>query len=171
MNCGQVQTNLAEDVLSRTDEDVASHLSSCPECRRVCEELLELEDLSRSLSGQFRVPTEFRDRVLARLDEQRARRWRRFGLVAAVLIAGVIVAAFVRPWDDDSAAEVEAAGRPIVMQVGPPSGQAETGSIDYVDVVVSRDGTNDLILRVPSVIEIHRTQLQQEDFYINNVSH
>jgi hypothetical protein len=169
MNCVHVQTSLAEDLLSRTDEEVAAHLSACPDCSRLCDELLELEDLSRSLSGRFRVPTEFRDEVLARLAERKARRRRRFGVAAAVALVALLLAVFVRPWETSRVTDRHAGVPPVVMQLAAPVGQGQTGS-DYVDVVVTQDGGEDLILRVPSVIEIHRTQLQ-EDFYISNVSH
>lgn len=168
MNCVEVQTTLAEDLVSRTDEGIASHLSCCPECRTLCDELLELEDLSRSLSGRFRVPSEFRDQVLARLEDRRSRR-RRGIAFAAVLFLLVAVALLMRPWESDSvpgqmaahqAAEAHFAADAVRTQAGP----------DYVDVIVSQDGGDDLILRVPSLIEIHRAQ-PQEDFYINNVSH
>lgn len=169
MNCVHVQTSLAEDLLNRTDAEVAAHLASCPECRKLCDELLELEDLSRSLSGQFRVPTEFRDEVLERLDDRRDRRRRRFGFAAAILVIGLVVAAFVRPWESHSAGDPSASNSPAVMHFD-GSAEAPAAEPGYVDVVVTRDGSDELILRVPSVIEIRQPQIQ-EDFFINNVSH
>lgn len=169
MNCVDVQTNLAEDLLRRIDEEVVNHLSDCPECRRLCDELLELEDLSRSLSGRFRVPTEFRDQVLVRLAQRKTRRRRRVGFACAFVLIAVVVAAFVRPWEVDQESDRTVGPPPVVMQSDVPVGRV-LSKPDYVDIVVSQDGSDDLILRVPSVIEIHRTQLQ-EDFYIRNVSH
>ncbi len=40
----------------------------------------------------------------------------------------------------------------------------------YVDVIVTGEEDEKFILRLPSVIEVRRTELQ-EDFYISNVSH
>ncbi len=168
--CLHVQTSLAEDLLSRTDEEIGGHLAVCPACRRLCDELLELEDLSRSLSGRFRVPMEFRDQVLSRLEQRKSRRRRRIGIAAAALLVAVVASAFVLPWKTPGAspaANVRQATDP--QMVAPAAGQSQSAP-GYVDIIVDQDGSDGMILRVPSVIEIHRTQIQ-EDFYINNVSH
>ncbi len=167
MNCEQVQLSLVEDVANRADERVARHLESCAVCRQVCDELLELEDLSRSLSGRFRVPATFQAEVLARAagEGHRIRRLR-FALAAAVFV--VVSLGLVRPWDRLGAVDTpqleEYQRWAASWDQGVPNQDAP-----MVEVVI--EGPEEpLILRLPSTIEIRRTDLR-EDFYIRNVSH
>ena len=81
-----------------------------------------------------------------------------------------MASAFVLPWKTpgaSAAANVRQATDP--QMVAPAAGPSQSAP-GYVDIIVDQDGSDGMILRVPSVIEIHRTQIQ-EDFYINNVSH
>jgi hypothetical protein len=167
MNCEQVQLSLVEDLANRTEEQVARHLESCAVCRRVCDELLELEDLSRSLSGRFRVPATFQAEVLARAAVERPRKRRlRFALAAAVFV--VISLGLVRPWDRLSAVDAPRREEPHRWAVSWGEGVPERDT-PMVEVVI--EGQEEpLILRLPSTIEIRRTDLR-EDFYIQNVSH
>jgi hypothetical protein len=167
MNCKQVQAALIEDLSHRADAEAAEHLRCCEPCRTLCDELLELEDLSRSLSGRFRVPPTFQSEVLAKAAQATPARRRRRMMAAVAITAAALVLAL--PWGStetgarsgtypDSAAVWS-------LDRGPVSRESP-----YVEVVVSGHGEEDVILRLPSVIEIHRSELQEE-FYINNVSH
>lgn len=167
MNCKRVQAALIEDLSHRADAEAAEHLRSCKPCRILCDELLELEELSRSLSGRFRVPPTFQSEVLAKAAQAGpARRRRRMMVVAAIAAAALVLA---WPWSStETGAKSGTHPDPAAvwsLDKGPVSRESR-----YVEVVVSGHGEEDVILRLPSVIEIHRSELQEE-FYINNVSH
>lgn len=145
---------------------MAAHLKECEECRSVYADLLEIEELSRSLSGRVQVPPNFREEVLAKVARERPSR--PFRLVAA--LAGVVLlaatASFFQGVEsvDSTRHEGESAlegGRPDKARPAEPT---------YVDVIVTGEEDEKFILRLPSVIEVRRTELQ-EDFYISNVSH
>jgi predicted anti-sigma-YlaC factor YlaD len=160
MNCRRFQSSLAEDLLNQGEERVAAHLKECEECRAVYSDLLEIEELSRSLSGRVQVPPNFREEVLAKV--ARKRRSRPFRLVAAV--AGVVLlAATVSFFQGVESVDStrHKGGRPDKARPAEPT---------YVDVIVTGEENEEFILRLPSVIEVRRTELQ-EDFYISNVSH
>lgn len=166
MNCRSVRTSLAEDLLSRVDEEIAAHLEECEECRAVCRDLMEIEELSRSLGGRVGVPEGFREAVLSKAARKAPARVFRLG---AALAGMVLLAASVGLFQGGDSPE------PGILEVEPEPRHVElegTGSIEpaYVDVLVTGDGNETFILRLPSVIEVRRTELQ-EDFYIANVSH
>lgn len=169
MNCGQVQHNLAEDLASRADPELARHLNSCAACRRMCDDLLELEELSQSLSGSFRVPDSFQAEVLARAALERPRNRR----LRLALAAGFCFAAFlglVRPWEGLNAVDLPDAGPyPERWSASIEDGGSE-GQVPLVEVLIEGFDKQPVILRLPSTIEIRRTDLQ-EDFYIRHVSH
>ena len=168
MNCVEIQTSLAENLASRSEPLTAEHLAGCVDCSKACEELLELEALSLSLSGRFKVPSNFRDAVLCRFEEERPlRRWRTLlGVSCLVLLAAVVV--FFKPWavsgSDGNPAAVNS------FSYSTPSSSVPSADAGFVEIVVPGEGDDEIILRLPSVIEVRRTQLQ-EDFYITNVSH
>ena len=168
MNCVEVQTSLAENLASRDEPDVAGHLEECSDCFKVCEELLELDELSRSLSGRFKVPDNFREQVLFHVEKANGlRNWRIvLGGAVIVLLAGVIT--FFKPWEVNGADGNPPAGSPVFHTARTTS----LPSLDsgYVEVVVPGDDGEEMIVRLPAVIEVRRTQLQ-EDFYLSNVSH
>jgi hypothetical protein len=70
------------------------HLDSCPDCRRLVEDLARVADELVILAPPQEPPVGFESRVLDRLTAgQRARRWRRGLAVAASLAVGVTVGA------------------------------------------------------------------------------
>ncbi len=168
MNCVEIQTSLAENLEARFDPLIAVHLDGCVHCSRTCQELLELEELSRSLSGRFKVPSNFRDEVLCRYEEDKPlRRWRMvLGVSCVALLAALVV--FFKPWEvsgsDRSPSAVPSAVHSTTSGVLPA---ADSG---FVEIVVPGEGDDEMIVRLPTVIEVRRTQLQ-EDFYLSNVSH
>jgi hypothetical protein len=168
MNCVEIQTSLAENLSARSEPLIAEHLAGCVDCSKACEELLELEALSQSLSGRFKVPSNFRDTVLCRFEEERPlRRWRTLlGVSCVVLLAAVVV--FFKPWAVSGSEGNPAAGSSFSYPTSSMS--VPSADADFVEIVVPGEGGNEIIVRLPSVIEVHRTQLQ-EDFYITNVSH
>lgn len=171
MNCDQVHRMLAEDSTCRTEAGVAAHLRACPECRRMCDDLIQLEDLSRSLSGDFRVPASFRDEVLARVAvaSARTRRRRRWGFaVAATLLMGTALG-LLKPWQRLDAVTPLAAPDEASWTAVMDSVDGE-GTGPLIEVVLDGESGHPVILRLPPTIEIRRTDLQ-EDFYIRHVSH
>jgi len=168
MNCVEIQTSLAENLEARFNPVVAGHLGSCVDCSRVCQELLELEELSRSLSGRFKVPSNFRDEVLCRVDENKPLlRWRlMLGVSFVALLAAVVV--FFKPWEVSGS---DRSPSPVPSSVHATTSPAvSAGDAGFVEILVPGEGDEEMIVRLPAVIEVRRTQLQ-EDFYLSNVSH
>lgn len=171
MNCQTVQSQLVEDLELRLEPEVADHLERCPTCRQLTEDLLELEDLSKSLSGRFRVPRTFRDEVLSQVETGRTTRLRSallFVCVVSVLLVGFgfyRTAGQLTSLSESSSSPVKA---DLEELPGVPLSAEEVGG--YVDVVVGEGSDSEMILRLPSVIKIHKEPVQ-EDFYIDHVSH
>ena len=65
MNCKVAQQRIIDDLAHRCDEQIRAHLESCSVCRHLCDDLVALEELAKSLGDQYRVPEGFGDKVLA----------------------------------------------------------------------------------------------------------
>jgi len=128
---------------------------------------VDLDDLSKSLSGRYRVPSGFQEAVLGRASRARRRLMIRWAVAAVLFLAAAVSGVF---WTMQGEPPVPPPPATPVSASFPAEGLEFVSDAPYVEVVVESDGKEGMILRLPSVIEIHRNQLQ-EDFYINNVSH
>jgi len=173
MSCESVLNKLTEDLSSRFDPSVAAHLDECSECRSCSEDLVELNYLVQSCSGKHRVPSEFESETIGRLAKEKPSRFPSFRLVAVCATLLVVTVGMVYSWEDEARIE-EDRGLYIAAQdlhfesealEIQPSAEAE-----FVEVVVEETPGNTLILRLPSVIEIRRTEVS-EDSHIDHVSH
>jgi len=173
MSCESVLNKLTEDLSSRFDATVAAHLDECSECRSCCEDLVELNYLVQSCSGKHRVSSEFESETLGRLAKEKPSRFPSFRLVAVCATLLVVTVGIVYSWEDETRIEEDRglyiAAQDLHFEFEPfeiqPSAEAE-----FVDVVVEETPGNTLILRLPSVIEIRRTEVS-EDLHIDHVSH
>lgn len=173
MSCEIVQRRLTEDLSSRFEESVAAHLNECSECRSCCKDLEELKYLVESCSGRHRVPSDFETQTLIRLAQVKPSRFPSLRLVVVCATLLMVMGGIVYSWEDKSRIDEDRGSRiaaedlrfepePLAIQ---PSAEAE-----FVEVVVEETPGKTLILRLPSVIEIHRTEVS-EDLHIADVSH
>lgn len=173
MSCEEVLRRLTEDLSSRLEESVAAHIEECSDCRSCCKDLVELKYLVQTCSGKHRVPAEFESETLARLAQIKPSRFPSFTLVAVFATLLMVMAGIVYSWEDESrsdedrglhiaAQDLRFESEPLEIQ---PSAEAE-----FVEVVVEETPGKTLILRLPSVIEIRRTEVSEE-LQIADVSH
>ena len=173
MSCESVLNKLTENLSSRFDVPVAAHLDECSECRSCCEDLVELKYLVQSCSGKHRVPSQFESETLSRLAQEKPSRLPSFRLVAVCVTLLMVTVGIVYSWEDETRIEEDRglyiAAQDLHFESEPleirPSAEAE-----FVEVVVEETPGNTLILRLPSVIEIRRTEVS-EDLVIADVSH
>jgi predicted anti-sigma-YlaC factor YlaD len=175
MKCEEVQSSLLEDLGLRFDEVIQTHLSHCAECQCFCDDLLELESLAKGLSSQVQAPPTFSSEVMARVSKERScRLWSRVS-VAACLVLVVVSVGFLS-WDRETGVDSLSASDhsgPLpeaIAPLGEPEGSAGSEELPYVEVVVENPEEGELILRLPPVIEIRRTDLD-ENLFIHDTSH
>lgn len=173
MSCESVLRQLTEDLSSRFDGSVAAHLDECSDCRSCCEDLVELKYLVQSCSGKHRVPTDFESETLNRLAEEKPSRFPSFRLVAVCAALLMVMVGIVYSWEDETrtdedrglyiaAEDLQFESEPLEIR---PSAEAE-----FVEVVVEETPGKTLILRLPSVIEIRRSEVREE-LVMADVSH
>lgn len=172
--CGEIQERLTEDLGHRFEEPIASHLDSCPQCRSLCNDLIKLEELSKSLSSSQEIPFDYRAELHSRISADRGLtlgKVLRLGFAASVLL--LISTAAVALWDGSSAEPATGfsvqALPPVVEEPPVVELPALTGS-PYVDVILEDTPNGEMRLRLPSVIEVRQNEVQEE-FYLQYVSH
>ncbi len=173
MSCESVLKKLTEDLLSRFDESVAAHLDECSDCRSCCEDLVELKYLVQSSSGKHRVPSEFESETLNRLAREKPSRFPSFRLVAVCATLLMVTVGIVYSWEDETGIEEDRGLFIAAQDLQFESDRFEirpSAEAEFVEVVVEETPGNTLILRLPSVIEIRRTEVS-EDYHIADVSH
>lgn len=166
MNCQEVQDNLIEDLDCRLDEEISIHLKCCSECRFLDEDLLALGELARSLGNQCQVPSDFGSKVLEQAAKSNAAGPWGLKPICAALFLAMLAVGFL--WIKDGAggfAEEVGGGSVVSFRE-----QEDNVEPSYVEVVVEDPLVGNVILRLPSVIEIHRTDLH-EDSNRKNVSY
>jgi len=164
MNCEAAQRRLTEDLTDRFDAEIIAHLKSCADCQRLCDDLVALEGLAKSLQCQHRVPKDFVSGVLARTSNRMPVSF--FGLRPILLSVVVVMLSIGFYWMDEVAS-----GR----EEFPATEEAYTGDMDwegkkdpaYIEVLIKDPDEGEMILYLPSVIEIRRTELHEDLRYQN----
>ena len=171
MNCRLVQAKIIEDLDHRFEEEIRVHLDSCGDCRHLYEDLAALEELAQSLGDQYKVPTGFGARVLAQADKMKSRGFFRFRPVLVPL--AIVMLSFGFFWMNDDAISGESleTQETAVTDITVDIQDYENGEgSSYIEVIIEDAEEGEVILRVPSVIEVRRTELH-EDFYYHNTGY
>jgi predicted anti-sigma-YlaC factor YlaD len=167
MNCELSQQRLIEDLAHRCDKDIEAHLEDCSECRQLCDDLLALEELARSLGNRYRVPEDFGMKVLAHRPRGSFSSLLKFRPILVPLV--IVMLSFGFFWLHDGASardELFVAEEVVVVDT---ADWEETDSA-YIEVVIEDPHEGEMMLHLPSVIEIHRTELH-EDFHYQNTGY
>ena len=176
MKCSEVQNKLAENLSSRYEAEIGEHLENCPECREFCNSIGELDALSRALRAQHRAPDDFHTRLFEDYKEISSRGWFTPRSFLASFCLVVFLAGLLAAWDQlendgeitasllDSGVEAESI--PITTAV--PEVPDENS---FVEVVIDSGDEQALILRLPPVIEIHSTEIPDEETHYHTVSY
>ena len=176
MNCSEVQHKLAENQAHRYGEEIREHLKNCPECREFCSSIEELDSLSRVLGAQHRAPRDFQARVFEDYKARSSGGWFSFRSVLASICLVAFLAGAVAAWDHlGNGGNLRAGILDRNVQADPrpsiPSMPEVLDEDSYVEVVIDSGDEDDLILRLPPVIEIHRSEIPDEDTHYHNVSY
>lgn len=176
MKCSEVQNKLAENQSHRYGEEIRDHLKNCPDCREFCSSIEELDSLSRVLRAQYRAPEDFQTRVLEDYKARSAGEWFSFRSVLASICLVAFLAGVVTAWDHlANGGQLRAGIMENNVQADSipysPSIPKILDEDSYVEVVIDSGDEDDLILRLPPVIEIHRSEIPDEDTHYHNVSY
>ena len=177
MTCREVE-RLLIDEKRMNDPQVLDHVRECPDCEQLRAEFLSMEELNRLLRDRVQAPSSFASRVSEA--RRRMNGWRAFckpvlALAVLVLVSLIVIWAagprlnFSSPettWVS-SAVLPNTESLPVVKmgtEWGSPSPEV------YVDVVVGNPSGPGYVLRLPSRIEIRRTELHTES-HLRNVGY
>lgn len=176
MKCSEAQYKLAENHILRHEEEIREHLDHCSECSEFCRNIEELDALSRELRAQHRAPEDFQARLFEGYKERSFRGWFSPRSVLASLCLVAFLAGLLAVWDQlgnggeitarilDSGVQAEA----IPINTAVPEALDDNS---FVEVVIDSGDEEDLILRLPPVIEIHRTEIPDEETHYHTVSY
>ena len=179
MNCREVQYKLAEKHSRSREKEIREHLECCPECRDFHRSIEEINSLSRELRGQYRAPDDMLGRVLAEYKAASSGGWFSMrSVVVSFFLAAALLGVFLA-WDQlGNSGELTNAvleeTRPVEipettgLAVDSPLG---VGNNSYVEVVIDSAGDEELLLMLPPVIEIHRTEIPDEETHYQTVSY
>jgi len=67
MSCKKIEEKLLDDGRAFLDLEVREHLSNCPACSRLYDELEEIGELNRALARREKAPQDFTGRVIERI--------------------------------------------------------------------------------------------------------
>lgn len=180
MNCKEVERLLTEDLAWEGDPQVESHLERCGPCSKLHQDLLLLREWSGELREEVKAPADFSAHVM--------REVRSPGFLAGFLLsptrAGLVLVtvfglmamgdlsleALFRDGGGSRAWESALESRQGITVFELNADPEGTGGTSYVEVVLEDPTESEYILRLPSTIEIRRTEFQSE-FYLQNVSH
>lgn len=165
MNCRDVQKSLTEDLLSQNLGEIRRHLQECGSCQDFCSDLLKLQDWTRELSEAVRTPAGFQDSVMEDLNRQLRFRRRALRPLIAVSVLLALSGGFF--WASRDGRPDDSAGP--YFQIRSVDAHESPNQI-YLDVVLDPPDGEGYILRLPSVIEVRRTELHEE-VYLQNASH
>jgi len=179
MKCAEVQHKLTEDPSLGRAEEVSEHLASCSDCRDFYRNMSELDSLTRELRCQLRAPKDFHLKVLGDFQEQNDSGWftARSIMVSFSLVA--LLAAMFITWDNLGNNGSLTAGMFAPSSLEAATGIPSPGGVDiaagdagaFVEVTVDSGDEGELILRLPPVIEIHRTETTDENTHYHAVSY
>jgi len=88
MTCESAQELI--DIESASTPDLAEHLESCPECRKMREEMMVLRNVVREQAPYYRAPAALRQRILAQSRSPKPVPWNWLALAASVLLVASI---------------------------------------------------------------------------------
>ncbi len=176
MKCSEIQNRLAEDYSDRLSEEISEHLRDCTECREFSRNIGELDALARELRAQHRAPEDFQSRVFNDYKERISGGWFSLRSVLASICLVAFLTASLAAWDhleNDGKITAGVLGRSLHADNLPlsPSAPEILDEDSFVEVVIDSGDEEDLILRLPPVIEIHRTEIPDEDTHYHSVSY
>jgi len=179
MKCAEVQHKLTEEPSLGRSEEVSEHLACCSVCREFYRNMAELDALTRELRCQSRAPKDFHLKVLGDFQEQNDSGWftARSIMVSFSLVA--ILAAIFITWDNLGNNGSLTAGMFESSRIEAATGTSSQIDMDiaagdagaFVEVTVDSGDEGKLILRLPPVIEIHRTETTDENTHYHAVSY
>jgi hypothetical protein len=167
MNCELAQQKLIDDLAHRYNEEVSAHLNSCADCQHLCDDLMSLEKLARSLGDQYKAPEGFGSEVLAHTSKRAFGSFFQFRPVLVPL--AIVMLSFGFFWMNDGSS---ASDEPVVTGEAAVVDMADWEDADsaFIEVVIEDPAEGEMMLHLPSVIEIRRTELH-EDFHYQNTSY
>ena len=168
MKCEVAQQRITDDLAHRFDEEVEAHLKNCAECQHLCDDLISLETLAKSLRDRYKVPAGFGERVLAHIPKRTFSGF--FGWRPILVAAVIVMFSFGFFWMNDTAAgrdELFVTEEAAVVDIADWEGSEDSS---YIEVVIEDPDEGEMLLHLPSVIEIHRTELH-EDFHYQNTGY
>ena len=136
----------------------------CSECQQLCDDLLALEELAKSLGDQYKVPEGFGAKVLAHQPKSRF-----FGFRPILVPLAIVMLSFGFFWLNDGASDRDdsvAVEQVTVVDMA----DLEDADSAFIEVVIEDPQEGELMLHLPSVIEIRRTELH-EDFHYQNTGY
>lgn len=167
MNCGVVQQRIIDDPANRHEGEIKAHLQNCTECQQLCDDLMALEEMAQSLGDQYKVPEDFGHKVLSQVP-QGGLRWL-VGLRPVFLTLAIFMLSFGFFWLDGDVSHSDAS---VVIEEAPMVQMDDWEDVDssFIEVVIEDPDEGQMMLHLPSVIEIHRTELH-EDFNYQNTGY
>jgi len=165
MSCEVARQRIMDDLADRFDEEIKAHLKSCSECHQLCDDLIALEELAKSLGNQYKVPTGFGTRVLAHAPKGTSGRC--FGLRPILVPVFIVMLSFGFFWMNEGAAgrdELLVTEEAAVADMADWEGAEDSA---YIEVVIEDPEEGEMILHLPSIIEIRRTELHEDFQYLN----
>ena len=177
MTCREVE-RLLIDEKRMNDPEVLDHLRECPDCEQLRAEFLSMEELNRLLRDRVQAPSDFASRV----SEARRRMsgWRvccrpAFALAVLALVSLIVVWAAGLKLDFSSPEKAWVSSAVLPGAESLPEVRMEAEWISplpkaYVDVAVGNSFGPGYVVRLPSRIEIRRTELHAES-HLKNVSY
>ncbi len=173
MNCKEVKKLLSDDLAIGARTSVRVHLKQCSHCRSLYETLAEIGDLSLNLRAGQGAPRDFSSSILqqtAALPPAPRFRWQPVAMVLSFLVvlggAAVIWTPEIqRPLTSQQRGLARAPARePAVLVEEPVIRDLSQPASGYVDVVIRHPSQPDQILRLPSTIQIRRSDLPREAY-------
>lgn len=177
MTCQEVTKLLTEDIQAMNQLKVRAHLAQCLECEEFRGELLSLESLAGLLRDQVRAPSDFSSKVDSSLRESSSGWKPVFAVVAVVLVSLIALWGVKNGYGVFESEQSVVSSREVKQEYTLPG---RTGAVelprldprsdDYVEVILDGPSEPEYILRLPSRIEIRRSQLHR-DSSLKHVSH
>ena len=165
MNCETAQQRIMEDLTDRFDEEIRAHLKSCAQCQHLCDDLVALELLAKSLQSQHRVPADFVTTVLERASKEMPARF--LGLRPMLLAVVVVMLSIGFFWMNDGDIgrdELLVTDEAAMREMDEREGLEDP---TFIEVLIEDPAEGEMILQLPSVIEIRQTELHEDSHYQN----
>ena len=179
MKCTEIQHMLTESLSRGREKEITEHLEACAECREFYRSIRELDALSGELRSQVRAPEGFHDRVISTHEGRSSGGWFSFRSVMASFSLAACLTGALLTWDqlrNDGAwtsgiFPVEEGFNDSMEAKGVPDYALDRDENSYMEVTIDSEDEEALILRLPPVIEIHRTEIPDETTHYHTVSY